>query len=902
MGWAGRFAGGGLLLLVVLAAGVGHVGWLRAADGALIRKPAVGSEEPAPSETPAADPAREATKKRYSVANRPRRSGSTELKIALVNGGVWTAGARHTLDLQPSDPMVSDLRTGAQTLGEWLPFEFFTGGVTDDCPGLSFSETFESGQLVQAKPTATAHASYVEATSWSASASVYDCLDGHGAITLIDEARLLGANGIYDSWTLAIDVPARSIIAIRGGTTLSQDVHHAELRLPTNGERVTVVLGDTEASDTPMVETIHEQSDVEHLSALLQSESPLREAIWLALALAAVSVCWVLPFVRTWSPPGSRRSWTAVAVAACALTGVLLLYGLVGDATLWSEWWLDPGRGSMLEAWWWMALPLLLAAFLVRFTRGRPPRLRELLPILLPSAVLPALAVVYAVTARTPWPLAAVAASVVATGVVAYALRRGLLGVTGRRWAVTAAGAVWLAVLDVGPGMGIPVVEGVSWVRDVTNSLGVVATAWGWLALALFVAIAVTRHTWVARLGWPLLGAYLVVPAVVMGWSGAWLQSYDGDRWLIIGTHPANAASFPGAQLYIAYGVVLLWLWTHGTRHPGWPRNVRALAVGLGISGAATGLAAYGFAMFGDGSQRGGYYIALLIASVGFAWLLPSSAEPRAVRLHKTRPAAHNRLMHALLKDQALAAGRREFLTASRTALAEGDLTARQWSARWRRLGALGDRGTAPQHSVDLRLTALGTSGGRTALRNALAAAVLLTALAVPWMAYTVPTPLSDDSPGDQQVWAHALRWAVYGFVYGYAYSWLRGGSPLGKALCLLAVVLPAELAQLLFRALPPDDFGISLLLTAGNCLAMFLVLGLYWEARLVRVAGLRWGQIRNFRSLSAAAVPVTTVVVASATALATAMVGAWITPDSNPTPTNPGAGPSVSAEASPKP
>ncbi|MDN3026723.1 hypothetical protein [Streptomyces sp. S.PB5] len=902
--WYVRFAGAGLLLLVVLAVGVSHVGWLRAADGMRVEPTRTSTSSTEPTGTDDEEErARAVTEARYRAEGRPPRDGRTVLRVA-PDGNFWKVTADHEVSLRASDSMIEDLRTGTQSLEDWLPFQLRLGAGTKDCEGRPFGGDRDAGLLAQRSPSSRAQASLKEWASWRESDYAVQCVDYYAAITLIGTEGRLGGAGIYDTWTVTLDTPKRPILRIMGGTTLRQDAHHAELRVPEGEQKVTLVLGDPAeslASDTSV--QADEQSDIEHLSRLLQRETPLREAMWLASALVAVSVCWVLPFVRRWSPPGSRRRWTIVAMTSCALTAALLLYALAGSAAA-ARWptWLYPGRGAALTVWWWLLLPFLLAAFAVRLAAGRPPRLRELLPMLIPSAALPVLAVSVTAVEGTRWALLSLGAVALATVGVVVVLKRGRLGSAGRRWTPVAAGAAWLTVLGVGPGLGVVTENKAPGWGDL-NILVLLVLAWGWEALALFVVVLVARRVWLARVGWFLLGVYFFRPDFDGDGLRLWVQG-DGDTWLLIGLYPTFVASFyPGAILYLAFGITLWCLWMHGKRHRGWPSQVRTVAVGLGIAGAATGLAAYGFSMFGDlEAQRGGYYAALLIGAVGFAWLLPPSAETRAVRLHSTGPAAHNRLMHALLKDQALAAGRREFLASSRTALAEGELTARQWSARWRHLGALGDRGTAPQRSVDLRLAALGTSGGRTALNNGLAAAVLLAALCVPWMLYTVPAPLSAEEPLDEQVWTHALRWAVFGFVYGYAYSWIRGGSPIGKALSLLAVVLPAELAQLLYRGLTPEDFALSLLLTTGNCLAVFLVLGLYWEARLVRVTGLRWGQIRNFRSLSAAAVPATTVLVASATALATAMVGAWIAPENNPTPTNPGAGASVSAEPSPGP
>ncbi|MEU1259605.1 hypothetical protein ABZ445_40635 [Streptomyces chartreusis] len=183
-----------------------------------------------------------------------------------------------------------------------------------------------------------------------------------------------------------------------------------------------------------------------------------------------------------------------------------------------------------------------------------------------------------------------------------------------------------------------------------------------------------------------------------------------------------------------------------------------------------------------------------------------------------------------------------------------------------------------------------------------MAAASLLAVLSLPWFILALPAYFEglqalEDLPGVVDALSYAARWPLYGFIYGYAYSWLRGRTPLAKAMCLLVVVLPVELVQLLERDVGLGEFGARLLLSTGNCLAAFLILGLFWEARLVRSAGLRWGQIRNFRTLSALAVPVTTVAVATAAAI----IGVWISPTGQ-SPADPPKGSESATTESPMP
>ncbi|WP_329230852.1 hypothetical protein [Streptomyces canus] len=884
-----------LLVVAVMVAVVGaHVGWVRTAAQIFERT------EPPATDSGGEDEAKAEAEKEYHSKNRPPRSGSTVLTIAPGTGadaGQWHATAKHTVTLRPGDPMIEDLREGRQNLADWLPVLLSVG--QDGCAWSAFDTQPDDDRLVQTGPRSPVRAGGFEEVSWRG--DDYNCVRGHTVVSLTVNDGRLGAGGIYDRWTVRVKTRDRILIGIDGGDTLSQSAHGAELLVPDRGEPIILELGGPDfpgevgRGDTALL-----------VRALQQPRSPSWEIGGLAAALVALTRWWVLPFVRDWAPSATRRRWTAVAVAGCGVTGALLLLGSTeGSASLplrlsWPSY---PVLGSLLVVWWWVLLPFLLAVFALRVIEGRTPRAEELLPLVVPSAVLVVPVGMVAAAGWTVLPLLLVAFMAAVPAGIFWALYRGWWGRTGERWAVVAAAGVWLSLVAAGPGTGLPI-DTLGRSPDawpLVNSLVLAALNWGWVAALWMVLTAFEARRWLVWTAAVGLGGGTVNGALRNDWSYSWNSWADGEDMLVMGVRAITAANWPlwALELVVLAGVAT-YLRIYG-EDDGWPPHVRTAALALGVSAAGTGMTLYGFVTFGSDWQRTGYYLAVAIAAVGFSWLLPATAEDRAVRLHNTRPATHNRMMHALLKDQTLAAGRREFLTASRSALAAGELTARQWSARWRGLGALGPRGTAPQHSVGLRLAALGTSGGRSALRNGTAAAVLLAVLGLPWLAYSVPPLLGEtEDMGDVQVWMYGLRWPLYGFLYGYAYSWLRGGSPVGKALCLLAVVLPTELAQLLYRGLGPADFAVSLLLATGNCLALFLVLGLYWEARLVRAAGLRWGQIRNFRSLSATAVPATTVLVAAATALATAMVGMWVTPENGPTPSTLDDSPSVSAEATP--
>lgn len=886
----GRVVGGVLLVLgVLLALVTAHVAWVRTAE-----RVSASSVADAETESEAApDDEADALARSYR-ANKPRgRTGSTTLRVVPAPGpesARWLATAKHKLALGAGDPMTKDLRRDQVDLDQWLPFELFVGG--DGCPQDDFDTDADDDRLEQGGPSATVYAFDISDETWAGTG--IDCTDDVATVLSADVKKgWLGKSGLYDRWTLTIDTPRRPILAIDGATVLSQSAHRAELRVPASG-LLSVILGTVAGTSKP--------GDVEVLADAAQNYMSIkREAGTLLAAVAAVTCCWALPFVRRWAPNATRARWTAAAVGTGVLTAATLVYALAAPRQIEARWWAYEGSSMPLVAWWWVLLPFLLGAFVIRAATGQPPQVLQLLPLsVVPGAVPLIAAFVLAVTGRTAAPLLPIGVAVVLTTLSALVLKRGMARSAGRRWAATVATGLWVVALSVGPGTGLPYNVTDAWQM---NSIVSDALSWGWAALLWPVLRAFAWRRWTAA---ALVGVVWYLGAVFDNGAYSWSQQEDGS-WTSLGVDTDAAANQPllTMQTVLVCGT-LLYLSRHvGTGGGKWPPHLRTVVIGLGIAAATTAVTRFNFVRFGDDDvQRSGRYLAVVIAAVGFTLLLPQSAERRAARLHAVPSRAHNRRMHALLKDQTLEASRREFLTTSRTALADGEITAREWSARWRKLGALGARSTAPQHSVALRLAALGSSGGRDAWRNGVAGAVLLTVLSLPWLFYTLPPLLSVISQVDSivEVWTYALRWPLYGFVYGYAYSWVRGGSPLGKAMCLLAVVLAAELAQLLYQGLRPGAFGISLLLTTGNCLAVFLVLGLCWEARMVRAAGMRWGQIRNFRSLSAIAVPASTVVVAAATALATAMVGVWVAPGSSPTAENPTDQPSATAPRDPGP
>lgn len=890
--WA-HLAGRGIVIAVILAAPVAvHVAWVRAADAAwtdrfaavekTVDRTTLPSDAPPPSEADAAENRGTKPEQRYQAADAPR-AGHTVVRIEESSEGAWKAVVTHDLTLRLNDPMATDLRSDAQDLETLLPYDLTVAPMSGECPGIykdSFTDWLEQRSHQQA-----VHAFSTSELEWSDNL-INSCGGGSTAVTVTMKKGWQGTTGLYQDWTLAVEAPLRPPTAVVGGDPLSQSADRVELRLPERG-KIFVQLGE---ADPPERAAFQASNDIEALFTWLQNGPPPLEAVLLLAGVTAVTCCWAVPFISNWAQAAARRRWITLARTAGVLTCATFAYCLIGGGH--ALWW-AAHRGQLLVLWWWVLLPFLVGALAIRAARGRPPRTRDLLPMLLPSILLLVPVAVLCATGQPLLALAPVLAAIAAAVLTALALRRGVLGQAGRRWKTTLVAAAWWAALTAGPGTGLPdTLEHsdyysfvVPWA--VSNQIAGFTLRWVWLAMLCTVLAAFVWRMWLALAVALAFWCALTLPSLG-GSMYEWDKKGLEGPWAAYGVDPEVAANAP---LTIVQSIVLcaalLLLRRYSRREQQWPAHVRTAVLLIGIAAAATPFTLTGFSYIVDPYFSGGIYLTLLLGALGFAWLLPRQAERRATRLNNTSPRAHSRRMHALLKDQAMAAGRREFVAFSRAGLASGELTTTQWSARWRELGGLGG-----QRYLALRQAALGTSGGRGAWGSGVAAAGLLAVLSLPWFILALPAYFEglhvlEDMPGVVDALSYAARWPLYGFIYGYAYSWLRGPTPLAKAMCLLVVVLPVELVQLLEQDVGLGEFGARLLLSTGNCLAAFLILGLFWEARLVRSAGVRWGQIRNFRTLSALAVPVTTVFVAVATAMATAIIGVWISP-SGPSPADP--------------
>nr|SBO97986.1 hypothetical protein BN4615_P7502 [Nonomuraea gerenzanensis] len=271
--------------------------------------------------------------------------------------------------------------------------------------------------------------------------------------------------------------------------------------------------------------------------------------------------------------------------------------------------------------------------------------------------------------------------------------------------------------------------------------------------------------------------------------------------------------------------------------------------------------------------------ILVLLVWAGTFVLLPA---PRAELLRTVHPDEHRLLVRDLIKRRSARAA----LTALLRQPGEGE----DFEQRRQTLERAGDERDGPLDS-DLALTTL---AGRSPWQNGVASFVVGLALSLPFSVVRIAESVRGQHTGVPEVAAAALALLslpVLCMVFGYFYPRVRGTHPLAKCLAFfltaLLVELPTYMLTLVMAAvvpagaMPPTSGEplIGVLVAVGNIAVVSIGLGLWWEWRLMWLAGEPWGRIRDVRTLRALAAPLAAVAIAIATTAATALVNNVIAP-----------------------
>ena len=716
--------------------------------------------------------------------------------------------------------------------------------------------------------------------------------------------------GLPEDWTVEVRAPHWSFSEIRGPV---------EAQSPdTVVWRVTTAPQDTVARSVALERTVEQAEAVKRPPVRQQARAELVTVF--ALAVCGIGVVAAL-LVGRLAGPAVRRRWAvaamvpAVAAYPLAFTGIpqavlppnmaVVPFSIsVGPGTPPGQVWTP---GPALGVWLWYVLPVAGWWFSRRLATGRPPSGGVLLvSCAAPLLAFPLMAAGGTVLTPAGWRTLVVPGTCAL--VLLVVLRHLIGGRAGRRWAATAGALFWVVTATYWLG-GTPVMSDSDPLVSGYEAAAVLVCTWpvaAWVTSLLGPVLGRAPRPVVRAACFAVLWALVVSPFLV-----AWAtEQPEPETWAEALEQGAGSWSYYRDPFFTGYlgfplcvvvvcGVVLQLVYL--VRRGGLGDRGRAVEpVGRVLLVCAV-LTALGnpslrtLSMWGDA-------LAVLWAALGSLWLIPLGADATAAKFRRVGRKAHARFMGRWVRTQLLWDTRADFQRASRSTLAEGDLSVAEFSERWEELDVPGRCGDPAARMARAKRFALGSSAGTAPRTAGLIGAGLVQLLALPWAAYKLVTGeavgADDFMPFHLEEVSKALRfghWALYGFVYGYFYALLRGNTPIMKAAALMAVVLPAEVLSMITLTVDPQytrnpswsDMTAACGVLAGQTFVVCMVLGLFWEYRLARAAALKWSQVRNFRRLSSVTVPLGTVLVAATTAFVTVAAGAWAQQELQPPSSN---------------
>ncbi|MEV1002516.1 hypothetical protein [Nonomuraea sp. NPDC050202] len=584
------------------------------------------------------------------------------------------------------------------------------------------------------------------------------------------------------------------------------------------------------------------------------------------------------------------RVWTASLTVGLVAAGLILLYTLA--RALGGAWWRRPRNGVLAAlvggaggVSWFASEGVGVEAAVLAIVVGAPVlALHSTFRAAQGHSDLPVkAAAVFAALAGlvlAAWPLAASFGAWPAAGVLAVAA--GGAGVTaavpGQRRRLPRTG---LALLGTGVMLaGMAVVSGLTPPHLLWQALlllGWFALVFGWATEASHRWSATSAARWVVAAS--VVFGVLVYAMTVLDSRSSWMALPWDDLTGVAGT-----VAFIAAPLLALVMLV-----------------VRVRRLGQGPAGL-TEPVAFHTAMFflllmrvqAGGAASG---LLVLLVWVGVFVLLPP---PRAELLRPVQVDEHRLLVRDLI--------RRRSARAALTALLREPGAGDDFEQRRQALEQAGDEREGPLDS-DLALTTL---AGRTPWQNGLVSLGVGAVLSLPYSVVRIAESVRGQQTGATELAAAVLALLslpVLSMVFGYFYPRVRGTHPIAKSLAFFLTALLVELPTYVYTlvmatilqsdlseaGLPTaDEALIGVLVAVGNIAVVSIGLGLWWEWRLMWLAGEPWGRIRDVRTLRALAAPLAAVAIAIATTAATALVNNVIAPLPS--------GPAVQATPTPSP
>ncbi|SPL92216.1 unnamed protein product [[Actinomadura] parvosata subsp. kistnae] len=260
--------------------------------------------------------------------------------------------------------------------------------------------------------------------------------------------------------------------------------------------------------------------------------------------------------------------------------------------------------------------------------------------------------------------------------------------------------------------------------------------------------------------------------------------------------------------------------------------------------------------------------ITSLVAWATAQWLLtgPRMAIPEPVNLEE-----HRALIRAALHKRLLLVAEQELYRVGRARIGAGELTMADFDQQHNALEAAMNRhGRHPE-------TAFATSAGCSPWYNGIHAFTVSLLLSLPF-ALVYGWPEGVDLTSFIFDGRYLITLPAFGFLFGYFYPRIRGTQPMTKALHLTAAALLTELSGYLSTLAEPDigafDKTQVVAIVVGQVMMVCIGLGLFWEWRIMHLAGEPWARVRNLRSIRSLAAPTLALVLAAGTTAASSAAG----------------------------
>ncbi|MGP3962240.1 hypothetical protein ACTWPT_40235 [Nonomuraea sp. 3N208] len=788
-----------------------------------------------------------------------RRIATTYVTLAQADPGAWRTHrdaatavdkpddipyeftVTHELRLPADDPDVAALRSGAAAL---LPDRFAEtrlGDVAPDPNSTSLAVVFDTPVVRLERGASQAVVTFTGRT--------YGFADpDEGGLVGVEFSPPDGEDGLpLTAHELVVSATGWTVGGTRGSPPLSQDRHYLRMNAWSSMKAAFLKDGQTASvagylTDSAVAGSYIEGAQPEDVA----TDSPELEFLprsWTALqAVFAGAAVLALLYALARALGGAwwrrRRNWVLVAMPLVAY--VLAISPL--------------GAGTVLIL--TVGIPLLSLISAARAVSNVRPTLVAAGAAAVAGIVLSMWAL-WALTGNAVILWGPVAAAV-ATGVVAAVPR------WRRALPVIALGTLTVGALLAGRAMVGGIFPGHAvWFALLAVCLSVLAVGW----------VTEASHRWSMRTA----GICAVTVSTTIG-----VQSYAViPEWTTMRWHAGRVLDIlSSVYSFAAFGVLLLAMAA---------LIVRVRRIGQETA-ALTAATAYYTAVFFmlvlSGLAVNPEYLGLtmLLAWAGIAWLLPRATATGATPVSEPE---HRTLVRDMIRRRSV----RLALTGLLRQGQGGDGSPAAFEEQRAELERASDQHTGPVDSD----YALATVAGRTPWQNALAALAMGTLLSLPFS--TVRVIVSIDIWRSENTEPLLAAMALISLpalcmIFGYFYPRVRGGNPIAKSLALLVAALLVELpgyVQTLAAITAPtsavtpqstaDAALIGTLVAVGNIAVVSIGLGLWWEWRLMRLAGEPWARIRSIRMLRTLAAPLAAAAIAIATTAATALATNVIAP-----------------------